>query len=126
MERNVIGWIEIPAQDLDRAKAFYELVFDFEMEKTEYEGMGMIMFPFDDALPGSAACLIHNENYTASATDGPLVYFTAHSGDLNNELSRVEGAGGKVLGEKYAIGEHGFVGMFIDTEGNRIAMHSMK
>ncbi len=59
--------------------------------------------------------------------DGTLVYFTASSGDLSIELSRVEGAGGKVLQEKTLITEEiGYMGLFLDTEGNRIAIHSRK
>lgn len=59
------------------------------------------------------------------ATDGTLVYFTAFSGDLNNELGRVEKAGGKVLQEKTLIAEgYGQMALILDTEGNRIALHS--
>jgi predicted enzyme related to lactoylglutathione lyase len=64
------------------------------------------------------------EHYTPS-TDGTLVYFTAHSGDLANELGRVEAAGGKVLLPKRLITEDiGYMGLFLDTEGNKLALHS--
>ncbi len=60
-----------------------------------------------------------------STTDGPLIYFTCP--DLNNELSRVEDAGSKIMQPKTEIGGgHGFMGLIKDTEGNRIALHSVK
>jgi predicted enzyme related to lactoylglutathione lyase len=66
----------------------------------------------------------HKENYKPS-TEGTLVYFTAHSGDLSNELGRVEEAGGKVIQDKTLISEDvGYMALFLDTEGNRIALHS--
>jgi predicted enzyme related to lactoylglutathione lyase len=56
---------------------------------------------------------------------GTLVYFTAHSGDLDNELGRVENAGGKVFQPKTLISDDvGYMAVIGDTEGNRIALHS--
>jgi predicted enzyme related to lactoylglutathione lyase len=71
--------------------------------------------------------LVDNQEFYKPSTDGVLVYFTAHSGDLANELAKVETAGGKVLQQKTLITEDvGYMGLFIDSEGNRIAMHSRK
>ncbi len=69
--------------------------------------------------------IVHHPEYYKPSTDGVLVYLTAHSGDLTNELSRVEAAGGKVLQPKTKISdEYGFMALIIDSEGNRIALHS--
>lgn len=53
---------------------------------------------------------------------GRLVYCE----DVGNELGRVEHSGGKVLMPKTSIGENGFIAHFMDTEGNRIGLHSLK
>ena len=68
--------------------------------------------------------MVKHHDYIPSL-EGAFVYFTCHSGDLNNELSKVEAAGGIVLIDKRKISdEHGFEGRILDTEGNRIALHS--
>ena len=67
-----------------------------------------------------------NENYKPSK-DGVLIYFTTTSGDLANELARVKKSGGKVLQQKKLIAKDiGYMGLFLDTEGNRVAIHSRK
>lgn len=76
---------------------------------------------------GAGGCLIHHPDYYVPSKDGVVIYFTAWSGDAAIELSRVEAAGGKVLQEKKMISpEHGFMGLILDTEGNRIAVHSRR
>jgi predicted enzyme related to lactoylglutathione lyase len=122
---NVIGWFEIPVTDMERAIKFYETVFGFKLSRQQMGPADMAWFPMvEEAIgaPGSLICL--PEVRTPSA-EGTLVYFTAFSGDLAEELSRVEDAGGKVLEEKRLITEEiGYMGIFLDTEGNRIAIHS--
>lgn len=125
MERNVVGWFEIPVKDLDRAIAFYEKVFDFKLNKQTLGPLEMAWFPMLDEKPGSTGTLVKHEMYTPSE-DGVLVYFTAHSGDLANELSRVEDAGGKILQPKKQISEeYGYMALILDTEGNKVALHSV-
>ncbi len=125
VNHNVVGWFEIPVEDMDRAVEFYQTVFGFKMTRKQMGPLDMAWFPWIPESMGSAGSLVcHQETYTASP-NGVLVYFTAFSGDLAVELSRVEAAGGKVLQPKRLISEEiGHMGIFLDTEGNRIALHS--
>lgn len=125
MKNNAIGWVEVPVNDMDRAIKFYEQVFDFKIERHQMGPLDMGWFPWVENGLGSGGSLVHAEGYYNPSEDGVLVYFTAHSGDLDNELSRVEAAGGEVLQPKTKISdEHGFMAVFLDSEGNRIALHS--
>lgn len=126
MKDNVVGWFEIPVTDMERAIKFYETVFGFNMHREQMGPLDMAWFPGVENAPGSQGSLVcYEHGYTPSSSAGVLVYFTAHSGDLANELSRVEAAGGKVLLEKRLITEDiGYMGLFLDSEGNRIALHS--
>ena len=125
MKNNVVGWIEIPVSDMERAITFYEKVFDLEIERHQLGSLDMGWFPWLDDRPGSPASLVKAEEHYKPSTDGVLIYFTAHSGDLAIELARVEPAGGKVVQPKTHIGEeYGYMALIIDTEGNRVALHS--
>jgi uncharacterized protein len=122
---NVVGWFEIPVSNMERAMAFYETVFEVKLELLKLGPIDMAMFPGVENTIGSGGALVFSEkNYTPSA-DGVLVYFTAFSGDVSIELGRVEKAGGKVLLPRTQISpEVGFMGLALDSEGNRIAFHS--
>ena len=124
MKRNMVGWFEIPVNDMDRAKAFYETVFKVEISINDFGGMLMGWFPFTEGKEGAAGTLIKQESYIPSE-EGTLVYFM--SDDVQIELDRIVEAGGKIYQPKTQISpEHGCMGVFIDTEGNRVALHSMK
>lgn len=124
MERNVIGWFEIPVSDMDRAVKFYRTVFNYELERMPMGPLDMALFPMADK-PGASGALVKHDEFYKPSHEGTLVYFTSMSGDLNNELGKIEGAGGKVLQEKTMITEeYGFMALFEDTEGNRVALHS--
>ena len=127
MEHNAVGWFEIPVNEMERAMSFYEKVFDIKMERNQMGPLDMAWFPWaEDGMGASGSLVFHQEHYKPS-TDGTLVYFTAHSGDLANELGRVEEAGGKILQGKTLITEDvGYMAVFLDTEGNRVALHSRK
>jgi len=125
MKNNVVGWFEIPVTDMERAIKFYEKVFDFKLDRNTMGPLDMAWFPWIPDGLGSGGSLVHFPNAYKPSNDGVLVYFTAHSGDLANELSRVAEAGGKVLQVKTLISEeHGYMALIIDSEGNRIALHS--
>ena len=118
---NPVGWFEIPVADMDRAKAFYEAVFKVELQLNEMGPALMAWFPmYEDAL-GAAGTLIKLDGHNPSQ-DGVRVYFTAP--DLEATLQRAADNGGEVLMPVTSIGEYGFVAHFVDTEGNRIAIHS--
>ena len=81
----------------------------------------------ETTVPAGAAgaSLVKMEEFYKPSTDGVLIYFTSPSGDVDNELARVEQAGGKLLRPKTHISdEYGNYGLLLDTEGNRIAFHS--
>ncbi|NJX16622.1 VOC family protein [Tamlana crocina] len=124
MKKNMVGWFEIPVSDMDRAKAFYEAVFKVKIEIHDFAGMLMGWFPFSEGKEGAAGTLIKQETYIPSQ-EGTLVYFM--SDDVQIELDRIEAAGGKIYQPKTEISpEYGFMAVFIDTEGNRVALHSKK
>ncbi|WP_323789656.1 VOC family protein [Psychroserpens sp.] len=122
MENNMVGWFEIPVDNMDRAKRFYEAVFEIKLSVHDFGGTLMGWFPFNETKPGATGTLIKQESYIPSQK-GTLVYF--NSIDVKNELSRVIPAGGKIYQPKTQISpEHGYMAVFIDSEGNRIALHS--
>jgi hypothetical protein len=126
LTRNVVGWFEIPVGNMERAIKFYEKVFSLKLKRHEMGEFDMASFPFAD-VPGSPGALVSHKEFYKPSTDGVLIYFTCHSGDLSNELAKVESAGGKVLMPKKLISEDvGYMALCIDTEGNRIALHSRK
>ncbi len=124
MEKNVVGWFEIPVSDFERAKKFYAAVLQKEMMDMDMPGSQMAAFKWVPEGQNAAGALVKGEGYEPS-DKGSVVYFVCDN-DLNNELGRVEANGGKVLVPKTSIGEHGFIAHFIDTEGNRVALHSMQ
>lgn len=125
MKNNVVGWFEIPVNDMERAITFYEKVLDLKLQRNRMGPLDMAWFPWLEDAPGSPGTLAkHADNYIPSV-DGVLIYLTAHSGDLDNELARVEPNGGRVIQPKTKISdEYGNMALFIDSEGNRIALHS--
>jgi predicted enzyme related to lactoylglutathione lyase len=127
MNKNPVGWFEIPVTDMERAMKFYETVFGFKLERHQMVKVDMAWFPWQQDGLGAGGALVFNAEFyhPAPPKQGVLVYFTAHSGDLSNELARVESAGGKVLVPKTQISEeYGYMAVFLDSEGNRVAMHS--
>lgn len=124
-KNNVVGWFEIPVMDMNRAIKFYETVFDFKLQREQMGELDMAWFPFNMEAYGSAGSLVCQPDFYKPSSDGVVIYLTANSGDLSNELGRVEEAGGKELMQKKQISEeHGFMALFLDSEGNRIALHS--
>jgi predicted enzyme related to lactoylglutathione lyase len=124
--QHAISWFEIPASDLERAQAFYEKIFGIKMEPMDLPNIRMRMFPIDDQATGVGGAIVDSGGFhKASATDGPLVYLNANP-DVQLILDRVVGAGGQVLVPKTHISDDiGHMGVFLDTEGNRIALHSI-
>jgi predicted enzyme related to lactoylglutathione lyase len=123
---NAISWFEIPTTDIDRAQKFYETIFGISLAPMDMPGMKMRMFPLDNPMEGIGGTLVDSGGFhKPSATEGPLIYLNGNP-DVQNVLGKVEAAGGKVTVPKTEISpEYGYMGVFIDTEGNRIALHSV-
>lgn len=120
---NSLNWFEISVSDIGRAKKFYETIFGIEMEESEMMGMKMAFFPYDPTSGKVGGGLVQADMYTPSA-DGAKIYLNGNP-DLNNALSKVEAAGGKVLMPKTQITpEIGYMAFFLDSEGNGMALHS--
>ncbi|MEO5682605.1 MAG: VOC family protein [Chitinophagaceae bacterium] len=123
--KNAISWFEIAATDLNRAQKFYETIFDISMIPMDMQDMKMRMFPLEDMMGVGGALVDSGGFHKASATEGPLIYLNANP-DLQNVLNKVEEAGGSIALPKTEISpEYGYMGIFIDTEGNRIGLHSI-
>lgn len=123
---NAISWFEIPAVDIDRAQKFYEAIFNIQLIPLNTPQIQMRMFPIADPMTGVGGALSKAEGfYKPSATDGALVYLNANP-DVQQVLDKVEAAGGKIVIPKTEISpEYGHMGVFLDTEGNRVALHSV-
>jgi predicted enzyme related to lactoylglutathione lyase len=127
MNKNVVGWFEIPVTDMDRAVKFYETVFDIKLSRHNLGPLDMAWFPSVEDGIGTPGSLVFNRQAYKPSLDGVLIYFTAFSGDVSIELSRVENAGGKVLRPKTLISEDvGYMALCSDSEGNRFALHCRK
>lgn len=118
---NAINWFDIPAADFKRAVKFYSTVLNVELQEMEMGENTIAFFPTTDK--GIGGCIAAGKEYKPSA-DGSMVYLNGGE-DLNLPLDRVEAAGGKVLSPKTSIGEFGYIATFSDTEGNKVAFHSM-
>jgi len=104
-----VNWFEIPVYDLDRAKKFYEDVFDTELTINEMGSIKMAWFPMVEGAYGATGTLIEADEYTPSHS-GTLVYFSVE--DIEGILSNVNKHGGKTLYSKMSIGEIRFCGTF--------------
>jgi predicted enzyme related to lactoylglutathione lyase len=118
-----LTWYEIAVTDLERAKTFYEKVLGMDFEYIEMPGTKMYMQNVDHAKGEIGGALVLADDNTP-ASNGTIIYF--NSDDCDKEASLIELAGGKLLFPKTSIGEFGNIIQFIDTEGNRIGIHSTK
>ncbi len=123
MASNAVGWFEIYVQDMNRARAFYESVFKAQLQKLENPGgLEMWAFPMQPEANGAAGALIQMEGFP-SGGNSTIVYFIC--ADCAVEAKRASTQGGKIFKEKFSIGQHGFIALVTDTEGNMIGLHSM-
>ncbi len=123
LKPNPVNWFEIPVNDLSRATEFYEGIFGIELSLNEMGPSKMAWFPMVKEGSGAAGTLMKAEGYSPS-DQGTLIYFSVD--DIEDVLKKVNAKGGKTLESKMSIGEHGFIGIFEDTEGNRVGIHSTK
>ena len=122
-KRNPVGWFEIYVQDIARAQAFYETTFQVKLQALPGPDIQMLTFPMDPGLPGCPGALVKYEGKD-SGGGGTIVYFSCE--DCAVEAARAAKNGGEIFKQKFGIGEHGFIALVIDTEGNMFGLHSMK
>ena len=122
---NSINWFEIPAKNFERACKFYAEVLGGELHEMQMENHRLGFLPnWNQQDGGVGGAVVAGEGYEPTEK-GSIVYLNGGE-DLSGPLEKVEAAGGKVITPKTSIGENGFVAHFMDTEGNRVAFHSMK
>jgi predicted enzyme related to lactoylglutathione lyase len=121
-QRNAVGWFEIYVQEMDRARRFYEAVFQVTLEKLPSPDLEMWAFGMHPEAPGTAGALVKAAGVPSGGST--MVYFNCD--DCAVEGARVAGAGGTVHRDKMSIGPYGFIVLAIDTEGNMIGLHSMQ
>lgn len=123
---NPVVWFEVYVNDMKRAQKFYEAVLDVELidmsAPDDFQDMQMLLFPGDVEKPGANGALVKMDGVEAGG-NSTLIYF--YSEDCSVEESRIEAAGGKIFKPKQSIGEHGFISLGFDTEGNMFGLHSM-
>lgn len=121
---NPVNWFEIPVTDIERAKAFYEKVLGCKLERHDSDNMKMAWFPMTKDGAGATGSLVQEESYyPAESVSGVVIYFSV--ADIDAILDKAAANGGEILQTRVGIGEYGFIGHFIDSEGNRIGLHSM-
>lgn len=122
-QRNPVGWFEIYVDDMPRAQAFYENVFQIKLQALDSPVIKMLAFPMEQDLPGCPGALVRMEGGRPTG-NGVIIYFTCV--DCAIEAARVTQSGGKIFKEKFSIGDYGFIALVHDTEGNMIGLHSRK
>jgi Predicted enzyme related to lactoylglutathione lyase len=121
---NVVNWFEIPVTDFERARKFYVAIYEKELQEMDMGPLRMGFLPMDTHT-GIGGAICRGEGYVPSQ-NGTLVYLNAGT-DLTNMLNRIEPAGGLVVLPKTLITEEiGYYAVFIDSEGNKVALHSPK
>ncbi len=124
MRKHAINWFEIPVTNFDRALSFYSNVLSIDMEISKANGYQMAYFPSEDAT-SIVGAICFGEGYIPSGA-GSLLYLNANP-DLDIALDKVHDLGGRILIPKTKINESdGYYAFIVDTEGNRIALHSIK
>jgi uncharacterized protein len=120
---HVVSWFEIPSIDFERAVHFYETALDTSLRRENIGGGPIGIFAYTE--PATGGCIVHNPTVKPSA-DGVVVYLNAQP-SVDAVLARVEKAGGKLQGPVIELPQDiGYIGFFIDTEGNRIGLHAPK
>jgi uncharacterized protein len=114
-------WVDIPVRDLERAITFYSAVLDGPV--TREGGPGFAFGVFSHSNDDVAGCLYTPDDDNAPSARGPLVYLNA-DGRLDDAVRAVAAHGGRVVQAAHQIGPHGFRAIVLDSEGNRVALHS--
>ena len=112
-------WFDIPVSDLGRAAEFYRAVLNVKVEAVDAGGYKFCVI---EHAGGNGGCLVPNAR-EISGSAGILLYMNV-DGRIRDAVAKTPGKGGKVLEPAHGIGPHGFRAIVLDSEGNRIALHS--
>jgi len=118
-QKNRAVWFDIPVADLDRATNFYAKVLAIGVTREAFNGFEFSVIHHDD---GNGGCLVLHPDQISS-TGGILVYLNVN-GRIRDAVAQVTEHGGKIVQETHSIGPHGFRALILDSEGNRVALHS--
>ncbi len=122
---NALNWFEIPVTETARAKKFYEALFGIEMQSMDMMGMEMTFFPASQDGNGKVSGALAKSAMHKPSMDGAVVYLNANP-SIEAVINKIEANGGKIMMPKTQISEeNGYMAFFIDTEGNRMALHAM-
>jgi len=122
IKKDAVNWFELYVSDFDRAKRFYDTALQISLQESQMEGCRMGVFPCDH-MNGVGGAITELDG-VSPGQGGTLVYLNVE-GDLDGVLKRIPSAGGSVLKPRTAIGEHGFIAIVKDSEGNGVGLHSM-
>ena len=120
--QNPIRWFEIYVSDMKRAREFYESLFNIKLSKMPFAEGEMWGFPSNPEQWGCSGSLVKMNGLTPGGVS-TIVYFGSE--DCAREEKLVTKLGGKIHKSKMSIGQHGFITLAVDTEGNMIGIHSM-
>lgn len=112
-------WFDIPVSDLERASAFYAAVLGIKIHKQEADGVTYCVF---DHLGGNSGCLVPGKE-EINSNAGILLYLNVEN-RIRDAVTQVGKFGGKVIQRIHSIDQHGYRAVVLDSEGNRIALHS--
>lgn len=118
-EKNRVVWVDVPVADLDRAASFYAAVLSNTVTKQAFNGVHFCVLDHED---GNGGCLVLHPDHIATHS-GILVYFNVE-GRIRDAVVKAEANGGMVMESVHSMGPHGFRALVLDSEGNRIAVHS--
>lgn len=120
---NSLNWFEIPVTDMARAKHFYQVIFSIHMDEVNMMGMTMASFPYGEGSGKASGALVQGPMHTPSE-EGAIIYLNANP-SMDAVLEKIEPMGGKIAMPKTQISpEIGYMAFFIDTEGNKVGLHS--
>ncbi|HEX4638236.1 MAG TPA: VOC family protein [Chthoniobacterales bacterium] len=125
MAADTLCWTDIPVNNLDRAIKFYSAVLGQEVKRLSEGGMEYGLLPHEEQSASGCLCVRSDSGGVSNtpSANGPLIYLLVE-GRLDEAVEAARANGGKILRARQQIGEHGFRAVIIDSEGNRIALHT--
>lgn len=118
-QHNRAVWFDIPVADLDRATAFYTTVLAIKVDK---QAFGDFHFAVLEHEQGNGGCLVVCPE-SITSDKGIMLYLNVN-GRLEDAVEKAEKSGGKIVEPIHSIGPHGFRAIILDSEGNRVVLHS--